>query len=235
LKGAERGEEVGVEGRRNPAGSGERAPLEGVPRWPAAVALLAVGALYAAVSTALTPGPRLLVPVLVALLVAALMSAHVGGRRRLARRFALALVALVTIAVATSALLLILVSLGGGTPAPALLGDAALIWAMNVVTFAVWYWEIDGGGPASRYRDRHYSEDFLFPQMAQGGAVARGWSLGFVDYLFLAFNTSTAFSPTDTAILSRRAKVLTMAQSVVSLAVVAVLIGRAVNALASTG
>ena len=183
----------------------------------------------------LTPGPRLLVPALVALLVAALMSAHVGGRRRLARRFALALVALVTIAVATSALLLILVSLGGGTPAPALLGDAALIWAMNVVTFAVWYWEIDGGGPASRYRDRHYSEDFLFPQMAQGGAVARGWSPGFVDYLFLAFNTSTAFSPTDTAILSRRAKVLTMAQSVVSLAVVAVLIGRAVNALASTG
>jgi uncharacterized membrane protein len=207
-----------------------------VPRWPAAVALLAVGALYAAVSTELTPGPQLLVPVLVALLVAALMSAHVGGRRRLARRFALvALVALVTIAVATSALLLILVSLGGGTPAPALLGDAALIWAMNVVTFAVWYWEIDGGGPASRYRDRHYSEDFLFPQMAQGGAVARGWSPGFVDYLFLAFNTSTAFSPTDTAILSRRAKVLTMAQSVVSLAVVAVLIGRAVNALASTG
>jgi uncharacterized membrane protein len=197
--------------------------------------LLAVGALYAAVSTELTPGPQLLVPVLVALLVAALMSAHVGGRRRLARRFALALVALVTIAVATSALLLILVSLGGGTPASALLGDAALIWAMNVVTFAVWYWEIDGGGPANRHRDRHYSEDFLFPQTVQGGAVARGWSPGFVDYLFLAFNTSTAFSPTDTAILSRRAKVLTMAQSVVSLAVVAVLIGRAVNALASTG
>ena len=71
--------------------------------------------------------------------------------------------------------------------------------------------------------------------MAQSGAVARGWSPGFVDYLFLAFNTSTAFSPTDTAILGRRAKVLTMAQSVVSLAVVAVLIGRAVNALASTG
>jgi uncharacterized membrane protein len=198
--------------------------------------LLAVGALYAAVvSTELTPGPRLLVPVLIALLVAALTSAHAGGRRRLARRFALALVALVTVAVATSAMLLILVSLGGGPPASALLGDAALIWAMNVVTFAVWYWEIDGGGPANRHRDRHYSEDFLFPQLAQGGDAVRGWSPGFVDYLFLAFNTSTAFSPTDTAILSRRAKVLTMAQSVVSLAVVAVLIGRAVNALASPG
>jgi uncharacterized membrane protein len=206
-----------------------------VPRWPAAVALLAVGALYTVISTELTPGPRLLVPALVALLVAAIMTAHGGGHQRLARRFALALVALVTVAVATSALLLILVSLGGGTPASALLGDAALIWAMNVVTFAVWYWEIDGGGPASRHRDRHDSEDFLFPQMAWGGNAARGWSPGFVDYLFLAFNTSTAFSPTDTAVLSRRAKVLTMAQSLVSLAVVAVLIGRAVNTLDPTG
>jgi hypothetical protein len=56
-----------------------------------------------------------------------------------------------------------------------------------------------------------------------------------VDYLFLAFNTSTTFSPTNTAVLGRRAKVLTMAQPLISLAVVAVLIGRAVNTLASAG
>ena len=56
-----------------------------------------------------------------------------------------------------------------------------------------------------------------------------------MDYLFLAFNTSAAFSPTDTAILSRRAKILTMSQALISLSVVTVLIGRAVNALASTG
>ncbi len=164
------------------------------------------------------------------------MSAHLGGLHVLARRFALVLIALVSVAVAGSALLLIGVSLlGGGTPAPARLGDSALIWAMNVVTFAVWYWEIDGGGPARRRRDRHASEDFLFPQIARGGDEARGWSPGFVDYLFLAFNTSTAFSPTDTAVLSRRAKVLTMAQSLIFLAVVAVLIGRAVDTLASAG
>ena len=206
-----------------------------MPRWPAAAALLAVGAVYAAVSGGLTLGPRLLVPVVIFLLVVALMSAHLGGLHALARRFALVLVALVSVAVAGSAVLLIGASLGGGTPAPARLGDSALIWAMNVVTFAVWYWEIDGGGPARRRRDRHASEDFLFPQIARGRDEARGWSPGFVDYLFLAFNTSTAFSPTDTAILSRRAKVLTMAQSLISLAVVAVLIGRAVNTLASAG
>ncbi|MGB3681734.1 MAG: DUF1345 domain-containing protein [Rubrobacteraceae bacterium] len=204
-----------------------------MPRWPAAVALLAVGALYAAISTELTLGPRLLFPALIVLLVAALMSAHLGGRHQLARRFALVLVALVTVAVAASAVLLILVALGGRIPAPALLGDAALIWVMNVFTFAVWYWEIDGGGPALRRRDRHASEDFLFPQIARGGNEASGWAPGFVDYLFLAFNTSTAFSPTDTAVLSRRAKVLTMLQSLISLVVIAVLIGRAVNTFAS--
>lgn len=220
---------------RGPTEAEKQGSTEGMPRWPAAVALLAVGALYARVSTDLTLGPRLLLPGVIVLLVAVLMSAHVGGRHRLARGFALALVALVTVAVDGSALLLIVVSLGGGTPAPALLEDAALIWAMNVVTFAVWYWEIDGGGPASRRRDRHTGEDFLFPQTAHGGDEARKWSPGFLDYLFLAFNTSTAFSPTDTAILSRRAKVLTMVQSLVSLAVIAVLVGRAVNMLSATG
>lgn len=119
--------------------------------------MLSVGTLYAVVSTELTLGPRLLLPGLVFLLVVALMSAHVGGRHLLARRFAFVLVALMSVAVAASALFLILVSLGGGTSAPALLGDAAIIWAINVVTFAVWYWEIDGGGPARRRRDRHPS------------------------------------------------------------------------------
>lgn len=227
-------EEPGIEARGR-TGAGERGPRQSMPRWPAAIALLSVGVIYAAISTEITVGPRLLLPGGVVLLVAALMSAHVGGRHLLARRLALALVALVSAAVAASALLLILVSFGGETPAPALLGDATLIWVMNVVTFAVWYWEMDGGGPACRRRDRHTSEDFLFPQMARGGNEARGWSPDFVDYLFLAFNTSTAFSPTDTAILSRRAKALTMAQSLVSLAVVAVLIGRAVNTLAAPG
>ncbi len=214
---------------------GKCRPRTGVSRWPAALALLAVGALYAAISGELTLGPRLLFPALVVLLVAGLMSAHLGGHHRVARRVALTLVTLVTFALAASAVLLILVALGGRLPGTALLGDAALIWVMNVTTFAVWYWEVDGGGPALRRRDRHASEDFLFPQMARGEDGAGGWSPGFVDYLFLAFNTSTAFSPTDTAILSRRAKVLTMAQSLISLVVIAVLIGRAVNTLAATG
>jgi hypothetical protein len=97
-----------------------------------------------------------------------------------------------------------------------LLQDAALLWLINVVRFAVWYREIDGGGLAQRLREAHTSEDFLFPQMNLGDKSARNWSPGFLDYLFLAFNTSTAFSPTDTAVLSRQAKVFMMLQALLS-------------------
>jgi hypothetical protein len=57
------------------------------------------------------------------------------------------------------------------------------------------------------------------------------WSPGFIDYLFLAFNTSTAFSPTDVPVLSRWAKVMMIVQSMISLATLALLAARAVNIL----
>jgi len=142
-------------------------------------------------------------------------------------------IGLVTVAVVASVFLLVSSSFGGRTSAPVLLQDAALLWVINVVTFAVWYWEIDGGGPSLRHREEHHSEDFLFPQMNLGDKAARDWSPGFLDYLFLAFNTSTAFSPTDTAVLSRRAKVLMMVQALLSLLILAVLVSRAINALAA--
>jgi uncharacterized membrane protein len=144
----------------------------------------------------------------------------------------LSLVSFVTVVV-VSVFLLISSSLGGQTPAPALLGDAALLWVINVVTFAVWYWEIDGGGPAQRRREGHVSQDFLFPQMNFDDKTSRARSPGFLDYLFLAFNTSTAFSPTDNAVLSQRAKVLMMVQALLLLLILAVLVSRAVNTLAT--
>jgi hypothetical protein len=104
---------------------------------------------------------------------------------------------------------------------------------INVATFAVWYWEIDGGGPGRRYREGNVSDDFLFPQMNVDDKSAHGWSPGFLDYLCLTFNTSTAFSPTDMAFLSRRAKLLVMVQALLSLVILAVLVSRAINALAA--
>jgi uncharacterized membrane protein len=210
-----------------------RSDQSGLPRWPAAVALLAVGALYAVLSDGLTLGPRAFLLGLVAVLLVPLLTAHLRGSHRLARGFAFGVTGLVTVAVVASAFLLVSSSLDGGTSAPVLLRDAALLWVINVATFAVWYWEIDGGGPAQRRREGHVSEDFLFPQMNLEGKSARGWSPGFLDYLFLAFNTSTAFSPTDTAFLSRRAKVLMMVQALLSLLILAVLVSRAINTLAA--
>ena len=205
----------------------------GVPRWPAAVALLAVGALYAVLSEALSIGPRLFLLAFVAILLVPLTTAHLRGSHLLARRISLGVIGFVTVAVVVSTVLLVLSALSAATSAPALLRDAALLWIINVATFAAWYWETDGGGPARRHQEGHRSGDFLFPQMNLGGGVARGWSPGFLDYVFLAFNTSTAFSPTDTAVLSRRAKVLTMLQALLSLVILAVLVSRAINALAA--
>ena len=134
------------------------------PRWPAAVALLIIGALFAVISGTLTLGPRAFLLALVTVLLVPLLSAHQQGRDRLARSLGLGLVSLVTAAVVVSVSLLISSSLSGQTPASALLQDAALLWVINVVTFAVWYWEIDGGGPAQRRRKGHVSQDFLFPR-----------------------------------------------------------------------
>jgi uncharacterized membrane protein len=195
--------------------------------------LLAIGALYGVLSDGLTLGPRVFLLGLVAVLLVPLLTAHLRGSHRLARGFAFGVIGVVTVAVVASVFLLVSSSLGGAMSAPALLRDAALLWAINVTTFAVWYWEIDGGGPEQRHREGHVSGDFLFPQMNLGDKAARTWSPGFLDYLFLAFNTSTAFSPTDTAFLSRRAKVLMMVQALLSLLILAVLVSRAINALAA--
>jgi uncharacterized membrane protein len=132
-----------------------------------------------------------------------------------------------TVAVGISAVYLLQSLLRGQTQAGDLLRDAALLWASNVLVFALWYWELDGGGPAHRHHGQH---DFLFPQMTIQHK-ANEWTPEFLDYLFLAFNTSTAFSPTDTMVLARRAKVLMMVQSLISLVTIAVLAARAINTL----
>src|SRR5207245_2439240 len=101
----------------------------------------------------------------------------------------------------------------------------------NLLTFALWYWEVDGGGPAHRHATRCGSSDFAFPQRVIGDQQDAAWVPEFVDYVFLAFNTSTAFSPTDTMVLARRAKLLMMYQSILSLITIAVLAARAINTI----
>jgi uncharacterized membrane protein len=114
----------------------------------------------------------------------------------------------------------------------ALLRSAAALWVTNILVFALWYWKLDAGGPLGRERRRGRLESsFLFPQMAMQNDPDPTWSPHFMDYLFLAFNTSTAFSPTDTAVLSRWAKAGMMLQALISLSIIALLAARAVNIL----
>ena len=122
------------------------------------------------------------------------------------------------------------------TPAQLLL-SAGILWITNVVVFALWYWRMDAGGPNEReQRGRHDCGAFLFPQMTLDDDTATAsqyanWTPHFADYVFLAFNTSTALSPTDTAVLSRWAKLTMMAQSAISLVIIALVCARAINTL----
>jgi hypothetical protein len=100
---------------------------------------------------------------------------------------------------------------------------------MNIVVFAAWYWRLDAGGPHRRSRHASYRDGaFLFPQLTMPKPPV-DWRPQFIDYLFLAFNTSTAFSPTDSPVLSRWAKALMMIQSSISLTTLAIVAARAVN------
>jgi hypothetical protein len=200
-------------------------------RWPSIVILLTLGLLNAFLSDRFSVGPRWLVFVVEGALVAPLTLEYMRAEHRVVRWLATAGTAIVTAAVAGSALLLMIRLPEGRIPARELLRDAVTIWSANVLCFALWYWEIDDGGPLHRMLTAYQSVDFVFPQLQQDPTNAARWTPGFVDYVFLAFNTSTAFSPTDTLVLSARIKLLMMAQSSISLLVIAVLAARAINTL----
>ncbi|HXE55973.1 MAG TPA: hypothetical protein VN541_23305 [Tepidisphaeraceae bacterium] len=208
------------------------------PRWPALVAVLAVGGLYAALPASLAVGPRWLELMIVCVLLVPTMISHRAGRHRTNNVLGQLITAVMTVFMIWSLVLLVIALPAHKEPPVTLLRSAAALWVTNVLVFALWYWRLDGGGPHLRYST--HGKDacaFLFPQIALQQSDPRPdpddqpWTPMFIDYLFLAFNTSTAFSPTDTPVLSRWAKVLTMIQASISLAVIAILAARAVNIL----
>ena len=194
-------------------------------------ALLGVGLAYTLVSDRLRIGPIWLPLAFLGVGTAIIVVLRLRGLLRARRIAAMVVLGLATIAIATSAVFLIGALVTDRAQAADLLASAALLWGSNVLIFSVWYWEVDGGGPHNRKQGPNVSTDFLFPQDVAGGERAARWCPGFLDYLFLAFNTSTAFSPTDTMVLARRSKVLMMVQSIISLATVAVIAARAINTL----
>src|ERR1035438_4114375 len=173
------------------------------PRWPAVMALAAVVGLYLALPESMTIGPNWLLLPLVAVLLTPTVVANQRGYHRLNQICGYLLLTVLTAAMIGS-LALLISALPAHKEAPKdLLKSAAALWVTNILVFASWYWRLDAGGPNQRdLRGEHLDGAFLFPQMTMNtqAKVAAGeqcWRPGFVDYLFLAFNTSTAFSPTD--------------------------------------
>lgn len=207
------------------------------PRWPAVLALLAVAGLYLALPESLTFGPGWLLPALVVVLLVPTTVSFRLKRHGLNQVLAYVLLGVITAAIIGSLSLLIGALPDHKQSPKSLLVSAAALWSANILVFAAWYWRLDGGGPNARdLTNVHTDGAFLFPQMTmdQEAKIAAGeqcWRPGFVDYLFLAFNSSTAFSPTDVPVLSRWAKLMMMVQSSISLATLALLAARAVNIL----
>ena len=230
------------------------APAGGLGESPLlpAGALVASAVLYADLPTRYIYGPgggafgvvRWLVPVLTILVLATfvairpsgrLVSAFGWGERTLhltRRRLALVTIGIVSAANAASIILLVhLLVNGAGANAATLLRAAVHMWVVNVLLFALWYWQLDGGGPIARPTCIPHQRDFLFPQQTEPSLMEGGWRPLFLDYLYVSFTNAAAFSPTDTMPLSRWAKMLMLVQSAISLSLAVMVVARAVNIL----
>jgi hypothetical protein len=153
-------------------------------------------------------------------------------RRKVIRGFALFLTVVVMLTNFSALLAVTRALLHGAKGGQSLLLDALNIWFTNVVVFALWFWNMDRGGPALRGLSPKGSADFLFPQMTGYPGDDPAWTPGFIDYFFVAFTNATAFSPTDTLPLGAGCKLLMAVEAMASLLTVGLVAARAVNILA---
>jgi uncharacterized membrane protein len=204
------------------------------PLWHVQMAVLVALALQIGLPERLVVGPRYVIPVLEGLLLLGLTfttpKIHVPSTPR--RVAAIAMIMLTTVANAASLSLLVRYLLKGGKAGgEELLLAGVNIFLTNVIVFGLWYWEIDCGGPVLRHAEERCIPDFLFPQYNAPDYCPDHWHPTFIDYLYVSATNATAFSPTDTLPLTHRAKLLMLAQSVISLITVALVTARAVNIL----
>jgi uncharacterized membrane protein len=198
--------------------------------------VVTASALQMALPRWLSLGPHWLLPALQLGLLCALGASSPG---RLERRSAalraggLALAGLLSLANAISAALLVneLAHGSRAESAATLLLAGGSIWAANVLVFALWYWELDRGGPADRCHAVRMYPDFLFPQMQQPDVAPSDWKPSFTDYLYLSFTNAISFAASDVTPLTRWAKAMMMLQSAVSVAAIVLVIARAVNVI----
>jgi hypothetical protein len=175
-----------------------------------------------------------LVPAIEAVLLIVLLVSNPGNaeeRQRL-RRVSLTLVGLLVTAALWSTALLVsdLIRGTGVSQSPdELLTLAGVVWLGNNLAFALLYWLMDGGGPVARSR-LSTPVDLAFVQHLNPELAPPGWRPAFLDYVHLGFTNATAFSPTDVMPLTHRAKFTMVVQATVALALLGLVVARAVNA-----
>jgi uncharacterized membrane protein len=211
-------------------------PPDSESLWPVQLTLLGAIGLQLLLPPHLTIGPVWLVPALEGALLIGMFFAsprELEGEHAVRRRFALGMTALVSAANIYSLYELIHFLLHGGhvKGGRELIISGTLIWLTNFIIFALWYWELDRGGPGKRAAGKDEAPDFLFPQMTDDRIEPIEWRPQFLDYLYVSLTNAEAFSPTDTMPLTHMAKVIMGIQSLVSLVTIGLIVSRAVNIL----
>jgi len=206
--------------------------------WPVAVAIVAVAGLHVALPARYRVQPGWVVPAALILPLAALIAGdpdRIDRQKTWLRILTGVLIAFITLGNLLAAGRLVVDILTSNklyaNNAGGLLAAGGVIWATNVIAFALWYWDLDRGGAAARAHPPGRPPAFVFPEMQQTGYVAATWVPRFIDYLFLAFWTATAVSPTDTVAIKPWAKLLMMLEAAGSIALAALVIARAINIL----
>ena len=203
-----------------------------------ALAVLAAGGLRAALPAQLRNGDARWA--FVAVLVALLAILVIGDPGRIDRDSAwlrvmtgtlIGLISVVNVAAVVRLVAGIINAVKFSNDANVLLASGGAIWLSNVIAFGLWYWDLDRGGAAARARGTGPQPAFIFPEMNNLEYVGPGWYPKFIDYFHLSFTTAMAFSPTDVSAIRPWAKLMMMAEDVISLQVALLVVARAVNIL----
>jgi hypothetical protein len=174
-------------------------------------------------------------PLIEGLLLVALIFGDPGAitrRSNLLRGLSIALVAVLVFSSLWATVELIADLIQGGpetSSAGDVLAAGTVVWVSNNIAFSLLYWELDSGGAAARAHHERARPDIAFPQQLNPGLGWRDWQPRFIDYVYLGFTNATAFSPTDVMPLVPWAKIAMAVQSLVSLAILGLVIARAVN------
>lgn len=204
--------------------------------WPVALAVIAVSVLHALLPPELHLMQVAWLPWVAAVLLIVLVIADPGTIDRrgvLMRVLTDLLIGFITVANAYAAVVLVIGIVDNAsfeTPRELLFAGGA-VWITNAVAFALWYWDLDRGGPAERAHGSARTPAFVFPEMQHTEHVRPDWTPQFVDYLAYSFATATAFSPTDVSAVKPWAKAMVVAEGLLSLALAALVIARAINVM----